>query len=844
MLSNKLTLILLLSGFFILTTCKKVEKVMMVKTGVASNITTNSADVSGQIIDIGEEATQYGHCYAKTPNVNKNNLITEKGKPTGNVSFTSSLTNLEPGTKYYVKAYISNKDGLTIYGDEIDLITLQHAIPEYISSVVENSTPTLLEMTYSLTLANIVPAASAFSVQVNSVGRTVNAVAISGNKVQLTLASAVVYGDIVTVAYSKPGSNPLQTPSGGQAASITAQNVTNNVSTPIPAYVSSVVENSTPTLLEMTYSLTLANIIPAASAFIVQVNSAGRTVNAVAISGTKVQLTLASAVIYGDIVTVAYSKPGSNPLQTLSGGQAASITSQTVTNNVSPPIPVYVSSVVENSTPTLLEMTYSLTLANIVPAASAFTVQVNSVGRTVNAVAISGNKVQLTLASAVVYGDIVTVAYIRPGSNPLQTLSGGQAASIAAQAVTNHVSPPIPVYVSSVVENATPTLLEMIYSLTLANIVPATSAFTVQVNSVGRTINTVVISGTKVLLTLSSPVVYGDIVTVAYTKPATNPLQTATGGQAVTISGQTVTNNTLCNAPSANTNVATDRGSSTVTFNGTVNANGSSTAVTFEYGTTISYGSEISATQSPITGTSNTSVNALVDGLIPFTVYHYRVKAINCGGTIYGPDIIFKTLCPSSLTLTHTAGSVAPVTKEVTYRIVQTSLTGEDKCWITQNLGADSQAGSEIDNTQAAAGWYWQFNRKQGYKYDGTRTPATTWITNISENSNWTLANDPCNQLLGSGWRIPTSMEWTMANNNGGWNNWFDTYSSVLKLHAQEGYLVSDLGTPSFLASYGYYWSTSENLYNYGWCLYFFGNESNILAESKAWGLSIRCLKD
>jgi uncharacterized repeat protein (TIGR02059 family) len=634
MLSNKLTLILLLSGFFILTTCKKVEKVMMVKTGVASNITTNSADVSGQIIDIGEEATQYGHCYAKTPNVNKNNLITEKGKPTGNVSFTSSLTNLEPGTKYYVKAYISNKDGLTIYGDEIDLITLQHAIPEYISSVVENSTPTLLEMTYSLTLANIVPAASAFIVQVNSAGRTVNAVAISGNKVQLTLASAVVYGDIVTVAY------------------------------------------------------------------------------------------------------------------------------------------------------------------------------------------------------------------IRPGSNPLQTLSGGQAASIAAQAVTNHVSPPIPVYVSSVVENATPTLLEMIYSLTLANIVPATSAFTVQVNSVGRTINTVVISGTKVLLTLSSPVVYGDIVTVAYTKPATNPLQTATGGQAVTISGQTVTNNTLCNAPSANTNVATDRGSSTVTFNGTVNANGSSTAVTFEYGTTISYGSEISATQSPITGTSNTSVNALVDGLIPFTVYHYRVKAINCGGTIYGPDIIFKTLCPSSLTLTHTAGSVAPVTKEVTYRIVQTSLTGEDKCWITQNLGADSQAGSEIDNTQAAAGWYWQFNRKQGYKYDGTRTPATTWITNISENSNWTLANDPCNQLLGSGWRIPTSMEWTMANNNGGWNNWFDTYSSVLKLHAQEGYLVSDLGTPSFLASYGYYWSTSENLYNYGWCLYFFGNESNILAESKAWGLSIRCLKD
>ena len=59
-------------------------------------------------------------------------------------------------------------------------------------------------MTYNLTLANVVPAASAFSVRVNSTARTVNTVAISGTKVQLTLASPVVYGDVVTVSYTKP----------------------------------------------------------------------------------------------------------------------------------------------------------------------------------------------------------------------------------------------------------------------------------------------------------------------------------------------------------------------------------------------------------------------------------------------------------------------------------------------------------------------------------------------------------------------------------------------------------------------------------------------------------------
>ncbi len=109
-------------------------------------------------------------------------------------------------------------------------------VPAYASSQIGNTTPTKLEMTYTLSLANIVPATSAFTVMVNSVARTVNSVAISGTVVTLTLASAVVNGDIVTVAYTKPVSNMLQTPAGGEAASITAQAVTNNVLVPGATY--------------------------------------------------------------------------------------------------------------------------------------------------------------------------------------------------------------------------------------------------------------------------------------------------------------------------------------------------------------------------------------------------------------------------------------------------------------------------------------------------------------------------------------------------------------------------------------------------------------------------------
>ena len=160
-------------------------------------------------------------------------------------------------------------------------------------------------------------------------------------------------------------------------------------------------------------------------------------------------------------------------MQTATGGQAASISAQTVTNNVAAVIPVYADSAIENATPAGCEMTYNLTLANIVPGASAFTVMVNAMARTVNSVAISGTKVLLTLSSPVVYGDVVTVAYTKPATNPLQTASGGQAASISAQNVTNNVAAVIPVYQNSVIENATPARLEMTYNLTLANIVPA-----------------------------------------------------------------------------------------------------------------------------------------------------------------------------------------------------------------------------------------------------------------------------------------------------------------------------------------------------------------------------------
>jgi uncharacterized repeat protein (TIGR02059 family) len=131
--------------------------------------------------------------------------------------------------------------------------------PVYVSSLIENATPNVLEMTYNMALANIVPDASAFSVLVNSAAREVTKVAISGTNVQLTMASSITSGDIVTVSYIKPTGNPLQAPSGGTVSNITNQPVSNNCINAAPsAIITSPVINSSFT--------SLANIIITADA--------------------------------------------------------------------------------------------------------------------------------------------------------------------------------------------------------------------------------------------------------------------------------------------------------------------------------------------------------------------------------------------------------------------------------------------------------------------------------------------------------------------------------------------------------------------------------------------------
>lgn len=109
--------------------CKKIDlkRIAVIETGTVSDITSNSAEVNGNVIDLGTNPASYGFCWKKggapeMPNDPHNNA----GKDQTGI-FNSNITNLDPNSDYSIRSYIEDETGYS-YGDVQNFKTLS-ALP-------------------------------------------------------------------------------------------------------------------------------------------------------------------------------------------------------------------------------------------------------------------------------------------------------------------------------------------------------------------------------------------------------------------------------------------------------------------------------------------------------------------------------------------------------------------------------------------------------------------------------------------------------------------------------------------------------------------------------------------
>jgi uncharacterized protein (TIGR02145 family) len=140
----KLILIHLLAALLLtLASCEKEEPVKLATLSTLSvtNITTNTAQSGGNITsDGGGDITSRGVVWSTNPNptAEQNTGLTMDGGGPG--LFQSNITNLQPNTTYYVRAYATNEAGM-VYGNAQQFKTMGTApiTTNPVSNITQNS---------------------------------------------------------------------------------------------------------------------------------------------------------------------------------------------------------------------------------------------------------------------------------------------------------------------------------------------------------------------------------------------------------------------------------------------------------------------------------------------------------------------------------------------------------------------------------------------------------------------------------------------------------------------------------------------------------------------------------
>ena len=355
---------------------------------------------------------------------------------------------LTDGTEYAVRVVATTDDADSGPSGEVTATPTETTPPELSSAGVDGATLTL---TFDEPLdTDTIPHTSAFTVTVAGSGRGVDTAAVSGSMVTLTLVTEVAAGDTVTVDYTAPadvGTAGVQDLSGNAAPSFSGQAVTNDTAPEQPLEPSQT-ERSPQDILGSPKGLQVAR------------HGSGKLV-ASWIAPDTGPVPTGYTVRWKesgddwadqDDVSEAHITNGFwNIITGLTDGTEYAVRVIATTDDAESEPSVEVAATPGETTPPELSSasvdgaTLTLTFDEALdtgdaPDRSAFAVTVAGSGRGVDAVAVSGSAVTLTLVTAVAAGEAVALDYTAPTgdtASKLKDLAGNAAASFSGQDVTN-----------------------------------------------------------------------------------------------------------------------------------------------------------------------------------------------------------------------------------------------------------------------------------------------------------------------------------------------------------------------------------------------------------------------